>query len=339
MNKLWISIFFSASLLILSSCFKEDEKVEPYDRGDVVVKTIEMTQYYTYQTYFDLENGEEVEVNNKNEWDLSFECSKEGSHILLNTSAFMVAAKTGLKDFEQIPDTSGLLWKFDKSDGDLDSTAIKSWFAIEQNDTIYSNEVYLIDRGYTDLAVLRGLKKVKFESINNDYYTFRYANLDGSDEHTFRIEKDPSSSFTCFSFNDGGKQLYFEPPYDTWDLVFTQYTTLLFTDEGDPYPYLVTGVLSNRVDVEVAIDTITPFADITIDLINDFEFSTILDKIGYEWKVLEGDVNSGNVSYNIVPDLAYIVKNRKGFYYKLRFTGFYNTEGQKGYPTIEFKLL
>lgn len=338
MNKHWLILYF-ISVLILSSCFKEDEKLTPYDRGDVVIKTIEMTQYYTYQTYFDLEKGEEVEINNKNEWDLGFECSEEGGHILLNTSAFMIAANTGLKDFEQIPDTSGLQWRFDKSDGDLDSTAIGSWFSFEMNDTIYTNDVYIIDRGYTDLGVLRGLKKIQFQNLANRQYFFQYANLDGTNMHSFMIEKDPSSSFTCFSFDDGGKQLYFEPPYDTWDLFFTQYTTLLYTDEGDPYPYLVTGVLSNRVEVNVAIDTITPFSDITIDAIDDYEFSSKLDQIGYDWKVLEGDVNSGNISYNIVPGLSYIVKNRNGFYFKLRFTGFYSMEGQKGYPTVEFKLL
>ncbi|MEZ5198104.1 MAG: HmuY family protein [Bacteroidales bacterium] len=339
MNKLQSTIFFVISILLFSSCFKEDDKVEPYDRGDVIVKTVEMTQYYTYQTYFDLEEGKEVAVNNKNEWDLGFECSEEGSHILLNTSAFMVAANTGLKDFEIVPDTSGLKWRFDQSDGNLDSTAIGNWFSIDMNDTIYTHDVYLIDRGYTDLGVLRGIKKVQFENLSNGNYTFRYANPDGTDEHSFVIEKDPSSSFTNFSFSDGGKQLSLEPPFDTWDIVFTQYTTLLYTDEGDPYPYLVTGVLSNRVDVEVARDTVTPFSDMALDIVNDLEFSPILDQVGYDWKVLEGDVNSGNVSYNIVPGLSYIVKNRNGFYFKLRFTGFYNTEGQKGYPTIEFKLL
>lgn len=343
MNKIFLLILFIATLMVLTSCFKEDEQVEPYDRGDVMIRTIEMTQYYTYQTYFDLEEGDEVAVNNKNEWDLGFECSENGGHILLNTSAFMLAANTGYENFEQVADTSGLPWKFDKSDGNLDSTAIGNWFTIEENDTVYTRNVYLINRGFTDLGTLRGLKKIQFENLKNDQYFFRYANLDGTDEHSFTIQKDPTVNFICFSFDDGGQELLFEPDYDSWDLFFTQYTTLLYTDEGDPYPYLVTGVLSNRASVEVAIDTVNDFSDITMDDIQEKEFSANLDYVGYDWKVLEGDVNTGDVTYNIVPGLSYIIRNRKGFYFKMRFTGFYQTvgvnAGQKGYPTIEFKLL
>ena len=325
--------------LIMISCFKEDELVQPYDRGDVVVKTIEMTQYYTNQIYFDLEKGEEVSVNNKNEWDLGFDCSEEGSHIILNTSAFMVAANSGLTDFEQVFDTTGLQWKFDKSDGNLDSTAIDSWFTIEQNDTIYLGYVYVINRGYTDLGTLRGLKKIQFNKLADETYYFRFANLDGSDAHDFTVQKDQGVSFTCFSFNEGGQQLFFEPPIDTWDILFTQYTTLLYTDEGDPYPYLVTGVLLNRRNVEATIDSLNEFSDITISDVQGRIFSNVLDYIGYDWKNLVGDVNSGNVSYTIVPGRSYMIKNRNGFFYKLRFTGFYNNSGEKGYPTIEFKLL
>jgi hypothetical protein len=324
---------------MLTSCFKEDDKAEPYDRGDVVVKTIEMTQYYTNQVYFDLENGAEVSVNNKNEWDLGFECSEDGSHIILNTSAFMVAANTHSKEFEQVFDTTGLQWNFDKSDGDLDSTAIGSWFSFEQNDSVYSHFVYIINRGYTDLGTLRGLKKIQFDSLVNRTFYFKFANLDGTDEHHVTVQKDPAVSFACFTFDEGGQQLFFEPPADTWDLLFSQYTTLLFTDEGIPYPYLVTGVLLNRKNVEAALDTINDFASLNLSMIEGLDFSTNLDLIGYDWKELVGDVNSGNVSYTIVPGRSYIIKNRKGFIFKLRFTGFYNNVGEKGFPTIEYKLL
>ena len=339
MNRLLNITFLIGLILPFTSCFKEDEMVQPYDRGDVVVKTIEMTQYYTNQVYFDLEMGEEVSVINKNEWDLGFECSADGSHIILNTSAFMVAANSRLTNFEQVFDTTGLRWKFDKSDGDLDSTAIGNWFTIEGNDTIYPGTVFIINRGYTDLGALRGIKKIQFNKLGNDTYHFRFANLDGSEEHNFAVQKDPLVSFTCFSFSGGGQQLSFEPPIDSWDLLFTQYTTLLYTDEGDPYPYLVTGVLLNRLNVEAALDTIYDFTEATISTISGADFNSRLDFIGYDWKELVGDVNSGNVSYVIVPGRTYFIKNRKGFFYKLRFTGFYNNSGEKGYPTVEFKLL
>jgi hypothetical protein len=221
----------------------------------------------------------------------------------------------------------------------LDSTAISTWFSVVQNDTSYSQNVFIINRGYTDLGTLRGLKKIQFDRVSSNQFHFRFANLDGSDEHDFSIQKDPAVNFICFSFDEGGQQLSFEPPFDTWDILFSQYTTLLYTDEGDPYPYLVTGVLLNRRNVEAAMDTVNDFSGISIADLDGKIFSTQLDYIGYDWKVLEGDVNSGNVSYTIVPGRSYIIKNRKGFIFKLRFTGFYNNVGEKGYPTLEFKLL
>jgi len=332
-------IYITFLLIISTSCFKEDDRVEPYDRGDMVIKTIEMTEYYTYQVYFDLENGGVVAVNNKNDWDLGFECSDKGGLIILNTSAFMVAANSGSGNFDQVADTSGLSWKFDKSNGDPDSTAIGKWYSVELSDTNYSRDVYIVNRGYTDLGDLRGLKKIQFNKLTDNGYNFRFANLDGTDEHEFTIQKETILNFTCFSFNDGGQQLSFEPPFSSWDLLFSQYTTLLYTDEGDPYPYLVTGVLLNRRNVVSVIDSVNDFSSITITDLEDKVFSSVLDYIGYDWKVLTGDVNSGNVSYIIVPGRSYFIKNRNGFIFKLRFTGFYNNQGVKGYPTIEFKLL
>ncbi|TSA26496.1 MAG: hypothetical protein D4R67_07710 [Bacteroidetes bacterium] len=58
----------------------------------------------------------------------------------------------------------------------------------------------------------------------------------------------------------------------------------MFTDLNEPYPYLVTGVLSNRNGVEVAKDTLNDFASITFDQARQMVYSTHLDAIGYDWK-------------------------------------------------------
>ena len=333
-------LLYSALLIfVLSSCFKEDEKVEPYPRGNLVTRTIGMTQYYTYQVYFDLEDSTDVATNNKNEWDIGFEANKEGFHVILNSSAFMYIGNTGSVDFSAVFDTTGLDWKYDKSDGDLDSTAVGSWFTMSVDDTVYRNHVYVVDRGFDDQGNLRGLKKIQFLEVNENKYKFRFANLSGSGEVETEVEKRETIHFICYSFDNGGEVKHFEPDYDTYDLLFTQYTTLLYTDEGDPYPYLVTGVLLNREGVAVALDSAHNFHDLERVDIEGIELSANLDAIGYDWKVLQGDVNSGNVSYNIVPNRNYIIRNRNGFIYKFRFIEFYNTQGEKGYPTVEFKLL
>jgi len=328
-------------MAMMTSCFKEDERITPHDPGDVTTDTIVMTNNYKYQVYYDLGTESVVATNEKKDWDLGFECSADGWHILLNTSNFMLAAKTGLTDFSIPIDTTGLKFKYDESTGNLDSTAIGNWlhFLLPDSTKSYTHEVYVIDRGYDEAGNLRGLRKVVFTELANDQYIFKYANLDGSGENSFTVTKDPEVSFICFSFDGGGQQLNLEPPSFDWDLVFTQYTTLLYTDEGDPYPYLVTGVLANPKTIGIHQDTTLDFQALDLDIAQSLEYSTIQDEIGYDWKDVVGDLGSGNVSYVIVPKLVYVIRDWQGYYYKLRFVGFYSREGEKGYPSFEVAKL
>ena len=126
-----------------------------------------------------------------------------------------------------------------------------------------------------------------------------------------------------------------EPQQQTYDLLFTQYTTMLFTDQGIPYPYLVTGVLLNRSIVEIAVDSTTDFFSITHDLALSVSYTKALDAVGYDWKYYSFKTGV----YTIRPKLSYIIHGVSGLYYKLRFVGFYNKDGLKGYPVIEYQQL
>lgn len=339
--KLSFPIILISAVLILNSCFKEDEKIQPHDPGDLETVSIALTNDYRYQVYFDLSSGQVISTNLKNEWDLAFECGPNGWHIRLNTSNFMVAARTGSNDLHAVTDTTGLTWKFDVSSGNPDSTAIGNWVSFSDPDSvkIYTGEVYVIDRGYDELGNLRGVRKIIFMEADEDQYVFRYADLDGTAENSFTIHKDHSVNNVFFSFDDGGKRLILEPPAYDWDILFTQYTTLLFTNAGEPYPYLLTGALINPVTVEVYRDTIYDFTAIDLDIAMGMDFSKMADKIGYDWKDVIGDVTSGNVSYVIIPGINYIIRDWQGFYYKMRFISFYSNSGEKGYPTFEYQKL
>ncbi len=328
--------------VLLTSCFKEDEKVTPHDPGDLEEAGVAMQQNYSEQVYFDLSTGESIAFNQKDDWDVAFETAEDGWHILLNTSCFMLAAASGNDDFSAAIDTAGMNWKYDPSDGNLDSTAIGRYYDYDPIDSslVYSNEVYIIDRGYNISGYSRGLKRISILEVNDSSYTIRYANKDGSDEHVFTIEKDPSRMFSYFSFDEGGFQYYPEPGKQDFDLLFTQYTTLLFTNEGEPYPYLLTGVLLNRFRVEAVRDTSINFDLINYETALEMDFTDRLDIIGYDWKDLEGDVTGGGTPvYFIVEGLHYIIRDTEGFFYKLRFTSFYNNSGVKGFPQFEYQRL
>jgi hypothetical protein len=246
----------------------------------------------------------------------------------------MRAGDLGEVPFGLAYDTTGLLMSFDKSDGNPDSTAIDVWFKITDNDTVSNGHVYAISRGLDDYGNPLGLVQVIFDSLKNGTYYFRHAPLGGGPVTAAQVSGNNMVHYIWYSFVNS-KVVELEPEKNSYDLLFTQYTTMLYTDEGIPYPYLVTGVLINRQGILVAKDTTHPFQEITKDLIPDLTFSKTLDVIGYEWK----DYSFSSGVYTVLPNLSYIIRNNTGYLYKLRFIGFYDKNGAKGYPVIEYQAL
>jgi hypothetical protein len=333
---LFLKFLITGLIMIwLTSCFKEDEMVQPHHSGNVITDTIELTQNYKYQVYFKLHSDSKVATNLRTGWDLAFECKQEGTHILLNSSCFMKVADCGIVPFAQPIDTTGLVWKFDRSDGNPDSTALLHWIRINGTDTIYPGHVYAIDRGLDENGNNLGLRQVIFDGIKQNRYSFRWANIDGTAATQAGIEKDTTVNFIHYSLKNGGEQSSPEPDKNGWDLLFSQYSTILFTDEGDPYPYLVTGVLLNQNGVSVALDSTNSFSDINFETARNLAYSRNLDAIGYDWKFY----NFSTSSYTVLFNRTYIIRDTEGYFYKLRFTGFYNALGQKGYPVFEYQQL
>ncbi|MEI7896453.1 MAG: HmuY family protein [bacterium] len=320
--------------LSLQSCFKKDEMVTPHPRGDVKTDTIPMTENYLHQVYFSLDSGKIVSTNVKTTFDLGFECSETGWRVILNTSDFVRVADLGDVPFGQAYDTTGLKMRFDKSDGNPDSNAIGQWYKISGNDTISNNHVYALSRGLDELGNPLGLCQVIFDSLKNNTYYFRYAPLKGGSGTAGTVAKNADVNYLFFSLKTG-TVLPVEPSRQRYDLLFSQYTTLLYTDQGIPYPYLVTGVLLNRFQVQMVVDSTVDFTAITRELAISKVYSGVLDGIGYDWKFYS--FSSG--VYTIRPKVNYIVKSVSGFYFKLRFVAFYNKDGLKGYPVIEYQML
>jgi len=323
-------------LFLLSSCFKDDDPVTPHPRGEERSDTVAMSSTYAWQVFFDLDSLGTVSTSHKSEGDLAFSRSPDGWHLLLNSANFMYADDLGEVPFGVPQDTSGARWWFDRSDGNPDSTAIGVWFEIEPNgDTISNRHVYVINRGIDELGNPLGYVQLSIDSLKNGNYYFRFAPLEGGSITPGFLSKDPSVNLLYFSFDEGGRIINKEPPKNTWDLMFTQYTTLLFTDLGEPYPYLVTGVLNSRDGIEIARDTLHSFSEIGLEMAMQAEFSANLDAIGYDWKYYNFETGS----YTVDAGITYLIRNRNGFLYKLRFTGFYNAVGQKGYPSFDYQRL
>lgn len=313
-------------MIMLTSCFKEDIPVMPHEGNELSITE----SIYTHRSYFELASGSVVAVNPVEAWDLGFESSKTGWHIIVNSGRYMgiwSSHSTGFEGITSVPSTA--VWKFDKSDGNKDSTAVGNWLSPETG--IPSGEVYVL--GINNGVKYVPYRKIVFLSVSPGTYSFRYSEMNGSGENTYEITKDTTRNFVYFSFSDGAGSVIIEPEKTGWDVVFTQYATTLYTDDGIPTPYFVRGGLSNPCGVEVALDTLTAYEEISSADIQRFPFSPNEDAIGYDWKTVQ--INDVSATYSIRQNFTYIIKSVTGDYYKLRFTGFYDDSGAPGYPRFE----
>lgn len=339
-----IIILILISILFVS-CFKEDRMLPAHIPGDVTTVIIPMTKLYTDQFYYKLETNEIVASNDRSIFDLMFECGDSTLSIKLNTANFAMAGLSQFDKLEDVTDTIGLEWKFDNSNGDLDSLAINSWISVNGNDTTYSNNVWVINQGISAFGIQLGLKKIQFYDFKNNRYYFRFSDMDNSNLIEAYVEKNNDFGFVQYSMETANGIIQTEPEIDDWDILFTTFTTFVLTDEGIPYPYIVTGVLQNQHSTIIALDTNLVFSEINLSDTALFAFSTDLDKIGYDWKYPVGNVETGNFTYVTNFDNTYLIKDGKSYFYKLRFIDFYSEPDpetgnkEKGYPTFEYQRL
>lgn len=310
--------------IFLSSCFKEDIIINSPQPGSVNTVQIEIGYPYLNQVYYNCDKNKIISSNSRYDWDLAFECGINGYHIKLNTAKGILSSNQGQVAFSAVTSTAGIDWQWDNSNGNLDSTAIGTW----TNQTVYIINLQSDQNGNN-----LGFKKVVFQSVTDTSYTFKYADLDGSNENNYTIYKDDSVNFICFSYSNGGQTKHIEPPKNQWDLLFTNYQNF-FTNL--PLPFVITGVLSNKCqNILIAEDTLNQFINLSLKDTINYTFSNYADAIGYDWKIRNPQDNS----FIIDEKKSYLLKNQMGLFFKLRFIDFYNNQGQKGYPKFEIQKL
>jgi len=315
---------------------KEDDPLPTYPIPEgVKIGQADLGSDYGNRVYYDLGGNLTVKTITNSDYDIAFECAADGWHVLLNSSRFMYAGNSGNKNFEEVSSPSGIEMSFDNSNGDLDSTAIGNWADFNVNPPLFYNEVYVIDLGLDQMGLPLGYKKTVFEELADDIYTIRFANMDGSDDFRASIPKFNDRNFMGWSLEAPGVVVDFEPPTQDWDILFGQYTTMLIA-EGEPYPYLVRGVLLNTAGTEAypyAGDK--AFLDVEIEDVVDEQFTTQQDIIGHDWKYY----NLEEGVYTVNTEQVYFLKAMDGSIYKLHFLSYYNSNGETGYPKFEFKKI
>lgn len=328
-------IYFICLLnVFLVSCEKQDQAVILPPPGPAVVADIEMGANYENDVFFDLDSGRVFSRKNA-DWELSFESGKWGTRVRLNGGFLVKAAQTGSTDWGMNFDPKKYIFSSDASNGNRDSTAVGSWA-----DSIgpwpgprSKNLVYLIDRGGQRSG--ERYKKLKLIFVNDDTYKIRYANLDGTADTTLLFKKMYNVNQVYFTFESGGMMVPgYEPDSRVWDLVFTSYAQI-YHEYNPPLSYVVRGVLLNSKGVIAIADSLNTFEKIDISYATSLKLSDAADAIGFGWKTYDGTTGR----YAVRSHITYIIKNRWGHYFKLRFLDFYNGMGQRGFPKFEFQRL
>ena len=282
-------------------------------------QTISLQPSYANQSFFSLENGEVANLDNT-DWDLAFSTATMSSSIRINGGM-----GTELYQYP-LGDTTD--WN------SFNSSNISSWLPIHNSDTNWflgafdKNSTSMFDMGwgmysmithyvtgdslYAIKTVGGNWKKLWIQQLANDEYSFKYANLDGSNEINTTVQKTnyTDKNFVYFSL-DQNVILDREPISQDWDITFTKYITPV---QGMAYG--VTGVLSNSGIKVAQVDNL---AD--PNSYNDYSqhpMMTEINSIGYDWKSFD----MSTFSYSVEPYRCYFLKDLNDKVWRIVFNSF-----------------
>lgn len=331
--------FFIAGLfavIMFQSCFEEDDRVPPKVKGEQTEVSLE-NSIYDNQIYFDLGSNQVRAVHPNNSWLLAFGTGPEDWFVNINSAGYYGVAPTGKFDFGGVvPLTKPGLYKFDASSGNPDSCSFAGWLDREALPWKPTGEIFLIGK-------FDGIKyvpewKLRIDSFDDTSFHISYAKMKG-EVFSQTVRKDPDRNLVHVNLKPQFSQFIIEPPKTDWDLLFSQYGTILFTDEGVPTPYFVRGALQNPFKHRIAMDAIVPFDSIDFFQALEMEFSNRLDVIGHDWKEPLINFETNTATYQVRKDSTFIVNDNEGFYYKLRFVNYYSKTGEKGFPGFVYLKL
>lgn len=291
---------------------------------------------YASLTFYDITSGNSQE-RQLDEWDIAFTVPGRSLGILINEGLASGAGATTVSLFYkegmtyENPDTSGMVRLYN-DETNWDNGAFNSvktaGNALDFGWGSYNISTHVVSGVRAYVLQLRdgSYKKFIIDNYTSNVYTFKYADLDGSNEVVKSISKSDftGKSMAYFSFASG-QTVDLEPA--SWDMLFTRYIVPLDDGEGGILHYNVTGTLTN-IGVEVARVTDVDPATVSYEpYLAELDADNV--KIGHDWKSFD----LSTFGWAIPPDLVYFVKTNNEELWKIQFLDF---EGSStGIATLE----
>lgn len=316
-------------LLIVASVFSLSLTAQ--EEKDVVTGFM-----YANDVYYSLETGT-VDTAAMNNWDIAFTTSIYSVGVIANTVSGVEVYTWPLGDTADWAtlDTTGITWNMmfnsleTLEDGafNFNQTGHPDYgwgeyggMGLLTGDSLYV--VKTVDGSYKKLVLLQ---KSYAPNYSGNLFTFKYANLDGSDEQSVEVNTTDykAKNFVYYSI-DEMEIVDREPVSEDWDLLFTKYTDF---ENYTPY-YHVTGVLTNEDHIKVMEARETGLDQASYMSYTDTAFSSDITIIGYDWKTFDfatGFVLNDTLVY-FIKDYSNWNADEKAYmdsaYYKIYFTGF-----------------
>jgi len=321
-SKLILGLF----IIVLTSCLPEEDPINPVPKGGFSIVQVEMGSGYEHQIWYDLSAQAVVATNSRFAYDLIYNPNASVAPITLNAARISSIASLETTDFSTVPTLDELTFYVSNANGNPDSSAFSKVNYQEGN-------VYLLKIGVKEDGTQAGYRKLRITTAESGSLVLEHGALKATQPEVLELPALAEGTQQAIVFSEN-RLLDILPAADAYDVVFTNYTHV-FT-EPSYLIYSVTGMLMNEGNVQATeLKTELPFDQITAADAQSVEWTYETDVVGYDWKSFSLETNSFSVDAN----RFFLLKDRYGYTYKLRFVDFYSTQGEKGYPTFEIEPL
>ncbi|MCX7765007.1 MAG: hypothetical protein N2253_08980 [Bacteroidia bacterium] len=293
--------------------------------------TIVMGAGYVQQVYYQLSSGRQ-EPALRCGWHLAFEVPIRGAAIRANHACGVVVYKTtrDTTQWAQLSVADTLHPLYDDlcywQKGAFNITAGPSAFDVGwgiynlQDHVVRGDSLYIIRIGST-------FKKLWIQRLQGTDYFIRIANPDNTQDTAYAVNKSLASGKNFIYLNLLTHQvLDLEPTPQNWDLLFTQYVRFI-SPPNQPnvsVPYNLVGILMN-LDVRAARVRLTSQANPDTLTVGAYPLDSCISVIGDDWKRFV------NGSWSLADTLYFLVRDKAGAMWRIRFIGFEGSATGKVY--------
>lgn len=281
--------------------------------------TVTMGAGYANDVFYSLDNGV-VKTETRANWDIAFYTNRWSAGIQVNDGGGVMLYTYPLGD------TSA--WN------NIDASGIEGWTNLVNSDTIWEDGAFnrnalghpdygwgvyntishdvIGDSLYIVKLANGSLKKLFIQrknSVTNTFY-FKYADIDGANEVNQVLDVTPYQDNRMFIYYSLMLSMVVdrEPDINSWDLVFSRYSAIVYDLTGVPSNYVVVGIATNN---EVGVAKHHP-VDVSFSDWTAAPLEYYRTPIGHDWKTFDMSL----FQWTITDSLVYFIQNRDGDIYK-----------------------